>query len=130
MVDGGGTVLAAWMGGLVGEITTIALMITGYNLIFAMFFYGLIAVRTGAPLRTAFLSLVRPFTLGIVALGSTVLLTALYPVNTYGLLDAGAMIGVYLALYFFVVCLFWKESLIDAANFALRLRRQFTGIAR
>jgi len=123
MVDGGGTVLAAWLGGFLGGISTIALIITGYNLVFALIFYGLISIRTGAPLRSAFISLVAPFTLGIVALSSTVLLTAVYPVNNYNLLEAGTLIGVYLTLYFAVTRLFAKESLIDAANLVLHMRR-------
>lgn len=126
IMDGGGTVLAAFVGGLLGEITTIAMVITTYNMIFGLLFYGLVSLRTTADLRKAFLPIVTPFILGIFALGSTGLLTLAHPINSYSLSETGLMIGIYIVMYFVFTRIFEKENLADTLNLARQMRRSFT----
>lgn len=126
IVDGGGTVLAALMGGLLGGVTMIAMMLTVYNVMFGLLFYGLISLRTTSDLRTAFPPLVTPFILGVLALGSTSLLTLVHPLNNYSLPETGVMIVVFLVLYFVLTRIFEKENLADAVNLVCQIQRSFT----
>lgn len=126
IVDGGGTVLAALMGGLLGGVTMIAMMLTVYNVMFGLLFYGLISLRTTSDLRTAFPPLITPCILGILALGSTSLLTLVHPLNNYSLPETGLMIVVFLVLYFVLTRIFEKENLADAVNLVCQIQRSFT----
>lgn len=122
IVDGGGTVLAAFAGSLLGDLTAIAMVITIYNLVFGLLFYGLISLRTMSELRRALLSLLTPFVLGILALASTGLLTLAHPINADSLSETAFLIGIYVTLYFLLTRIFEKENLADMVNLVRQMR--------
>ncbi|MBS0178420.1 MAG: oligosaccharide flippase family protein [Nitrospira sp.] len=123
LVDGAGTVLAAFTGGLFGGVAMIAAMIAAYNVIFGFLFYSLISLRTTSNVRKAFLSLGIPFILGILALGSTSLLILVHPFNNYSLPDTGVVIVIFVALYLILTRIFEKDNLSDAVSLVRQIHR-------
>jgi PST family polysaccharide transporter len=120
LADGIGTVIAGGFGAWLGGVTSIAAVVSAYNLAFGLFFCGFITRRISGRLSTEFLSTLSAFAFGILALLATAALTYLGSVDNSNIWQAGMLILIYIGIYLGLTKVFLRESLTEVTNLVLR----------
>ncbi|MGC3973856.1 MAG: oligosaccharide flippase family protein [Nitrospira sp.] len=130
LADGVGTVIAGGLGAWLGGVTSIAGVMSLYNLIFGLFFCGFITRRIGGRIAAAFLPMLSAFVYGILALGATSLLTYLASIDSSGGWQAAMLVLVYIGIYVGMTRLFLKDSLAEVVSLVFRAISGFGRAAR
>jgi len=120
LADGVGTVIAGGLGAWLGGITSIAAVVSAYNLAFGLFFCGFITRRISGRMDAAFLPMLSAFALGILALLATSALTYLGSVDNSSICQAGMLILIYVGIYLGLTRVFLKDSLTEITSLVLR----------
>ncbi len=120
LADGIGTVIAGGLGAWVGGVTSIASVISAYNLAFGLCSCGYIAQRIGGRLSAAFVPMLSAFAFGILALLATSLLTYLGSVDSLNMWHAGISILLYVGIYLGLTRVFLRDSLTEVISLILR----------
>lgn len=120
LADGVGTVIAGGLGAWLGGVTSIAAVVSAYNLAFGLFFCGFITRRVSGRLGAAFVPMLSAFAFGILALLVTVLVTYLGSVDSSNIWQAGMLVSIYVGIYLGLTRFFLKDSLTEATSLVLR----------
>jgi O-antigen/teichoic acid export membrane protein len=120
LADGVGTVIAGGFGAWLGGVTSIASVVSLYNLVFGLFFCGFITRRIGGRMGAAFVPMLYAFMLGILALLATSLLTYLVAVDSSSIGQAAILVLIYVGIYLGMTRLFLRDSLAEVISLVLR----------
>jgi hypothetical protein len=120
LADGIGTVLAGGLGAWLGGVTSIAAVISAYNLAFGLFFCGFITRRISGRLGAAFVPMLSAFAFGILALLATLLLIYLGSIDSSNIWQAAMLVFLYVGIYLCLTRFFLKDSLTEITSLVLR----------
>jgi hypothetical protein len=120
LADGIGTVIAGGLGAWLGGVTSIAAVISAYNLAFGLFFCGFITRRISGRLGAAFVPMLSSLAFGILALSATLLVTYLGSVDSSNIWQAGILILIFVGIYLGLTRFFLKDSLAEVTSLVLR----------
>lgn len=120
LLDGIGTILAGAIGAWTGGLIAIAAVVSGYNLIFGLFYCGRAALKLGTPLKNMFTPIMSTFGIGAIAVIVCTLLEVLGILDITSLWQATLLLTIYSGVYVGLTKFFLRESFSDLINLALR----------
>ena len=120
LLDGIGMILAGAIGAWSGGLITIAAVVSGYNLIFGLFYCGRAALKVGTSLRSMFAPIMSTFGIGVIAVIACFLLDKLGILDITSLWQAALLLVFYIGVYVGLTKFFLQESFSDVMNLALR----------
>ena len=120
LLEGIGMILAGAVGAWSGGLIAIAAVVSGYNLLFGLFYCGTAALKVGTPLKSVFTPIMSTFGIGVVATLVGLLLTVLGILDNTNLWQAALLLAIYSGVYVGLTKVFLGESFSDVMNLALR----------
>lgn len=121
LADGIGTVIAGGVGAWLGGVIAIAAVVSGYNLVFGLLFYGFVTKRIGGEIGNMFVPVLATFLFGILALSTTSFLTLLGVVDGSRFWQATMLIVIYTVTYLGLARLFLKDSVSEVVSLGIRV---------
>ena len=115
-VDAIGTLLASSLGAWVGGLTTIACVMSAYNLVFGVFMCGVVARRIGGRSREIFVSVLSTLGCGITALSVALLVRSLEWPELSPVWQAMGILGIYATVYLGLTRLFMNDHLLEVIH--------------
>src|SRR5712692_3850148 len=125
LADGIGTVLAGGIGAWLGGVMTIAVVVSGYNLVFGLMFCGFVTKRIGGQLGDMFVPVLSTFAFGSLALILTAVLTHVASIDDTELWQALGLVAVYSMIYVCLIRRFLKDSVAEIVSL---VRQQFPSL--
>lgn len=126
-VDAMGTLIASSIGAWLGELTTIASVMSAYNLAFGVFMCGVVIYRIGGHLSELFVPILSTLGCGITALSVAWLGLSRGSSELSPLWQAMGILGTYTAIYLGLTRLFMNDHLLEVIHL---LRSRIVALSR
>jgi len=104
---------------------TIAVVVSGYNLVFGLMFCGFVTKRIGGQLGDMFVPVLSTFAFGSLALILTAVLTHVASIDDTELWQALGLVAVYSMIYVCLIRRFLKDSVAEIVSL---VRQQFPSL--
>lgn len=115
LVDGIGTIIAGGLGAWLGGQTTIAAVVSGYNLVLGLTFCGVVAKRIGGRLGDIVIPMMSTLALGLISLLTTEGLTVIGFVNDTNIWHILGLLALYAVIFGGLTRIFLNESVAEIA---------------
>ncbi|MBI5316139.1 MAG: oligosaccharide flippase family protein [Nitrospirae bacterium] len=118
MSDGIGIIVAGAVGAWWGSLFSIAAVVSGYNLIFTLFYCGSAAFRLRTPIKNVFAPIGQTFGIGLIAVMMCFMLGSLGRFDMTNPWQGALLLAVYCVVYAGLTRLFLRESFSDLISLA------------
>lgn len=120
IADGAGTVLAGAVGAWDGSLYKIAVVVSGYNLLFGLLYCGVAAYKLETPLKDIFAPIGFTFGIGLLAVVTCSMVGALTNFNFIDMGHATMLFAVYVGTYLLLTRMFLPQRFSDVMNLTFR----------
>lgn len=116
-VDGIATILAGVVGAWHGSLFSIAAVVSGYNIVFSLFYCGIAVVRIGGRVRDIFAPMGYSYGIGLMAVFICSILASQFEAVRFW--DTALLLLFYVSSYLALTKIFQKQSFRDITNLAI-----------